>query len=355
MINKILSIIVPTYNMEKYLPRAINSICQSAMLREIEVIIVNDGSKDNSLMIAEEFKNTYKDTIIVIDKPNGNYGSCINAALKRVSGKYVKVLDSDDYLDTSGLDNLILTLKDTDVDLAINNYVKEYISGKTVNYEYDLPHDRVLHFEDIYDTKAAYDLLLPAITYRTQILSDIEYHQTEGISYTDTEWCFTPMTQVETIISIKDVIYRYQLGREGQTMDPAIYSKSIPQRIQCFIAMVKSIEGTSLSRDKQEFISSQLVKHAKYIYDYFLIDNPEEDRSRLRMMDEIFKSGAPEAYLRCNAIQYRLHLPYHHIKDWRENNRTRIPQYLIIANKILNIIGKARIKLFLKYNPNEER
>lgn len=353
--NKTLSIVVPTYNMEKYLTRALDSVCSSSYIDDIEVIVVNDGSKDRSSEIAHSFQDKFSNSVIVIDKENGNYGSCINAALKVATGKYIKVLDSDDYLDTNGLNSLMSTLITKDVDLVINNYVKEYTSGKTINYEYDLPHNTILRFADVCETKAIYDLLLPAITYKTKIFRDLNYHQTEGISYTDTEWCFSPMTQVNTVIAIKDVVYRYQLGREGQTMNPAVFSKSIPQRTQCFIAMLRSIEGMTLSQDKLEFTSTQLVKHARYLYNYYLIEKPDEDRSLLREMDNIFKSSNPDAYGRCNALEYRLHLAYHHVKDWRENNRAYIPWLFIIANKILNVIGSVRIKLFHRNEPSEER
>lgn len=352
---KTLSIVVPTYNMEEYLPRALDSVCSSTFIEDIEVIIVNDGSKDKSSKIAHGFQDQYADSIIVIDKENGNYGSCINAALKVATGKYIKILDSDDYFDTIGLNSLMTTLLSNDSDLVINNYIKEHTSGKTIKYEYDLPHNTILSFAEICETKAIYDILLPAITYKRKIFQDLNYHQTEGISYTDTEWCFAPMIKVNTVEAIDSYVYKYQLGREGQTMDPTVYAKSIPQRIQCFIAMLKSIEGMTLSHDKQEFTSTQLVKHASYLYNYFLIEQPEIDRSLLRGMDEIFKMTNPDAYDRCNALQYRLHIPYYHIKDWREHNRSRIPSYIVALEKILNALGSARIKLFLKNNPNEEK
>lgn len=334
--------------MEKYLPRALDSVCSSSFIDDIEVIIVNDGSKDRSSEIAHGFQDKYANSIIVIDKENGNYGSCINTALKVTTGKYVKILDSDDYLDTNGLNSLMSTLMSDDVDLVISNYTKEYTSGKSISYEYDLTQNTTLNFADICKTKAIYDLLLPAITYKTKIFKDLNYHQTEGISYTDTEWCFSPMTKVQTVKAIDACVYKYQLGREGQTMDPVVYSRSIPQRIQCFIAMLKSIEGMTLSRDKKEFTSTQLVKHARYLYNYYLIDKPEEDRSLLREMDDIFKKTNPDAYARCGALQYRLHIPYYHIKDWRENNRSQIPNYIAALNKVLNVFGCARRKLLLK-------
>lgn len=351
--NKTLSIVVPTYNMEKYLTRALDSVCSSSYINDIEVIVVNDGSKDRSSEIAHSFQDKYADSIIVIDKANGNYGSCINAALKVATGKYIKILDSDDYLDTNGLNILMSTLTTKDVDLVINNYIKEYTSGKTINYEYDLPHNTILRFADVCETKAIYDLLLPSITYKTKIFSDLNYHQTEGISYTDTEWCFSPMTQVHTLIAIDACVYRYQLGREGQTMDPTVYSKSIPQRMQCFEAMLRSISGMNLSDDKRKFTSSQLVKHAIYLYNFFLIDNYDADIKPLIELDEKFKGYNLEAYNICNKIPFRLHIPYHHIQNWRETNRRKIPSYIIYIKNILDCIGKIRLQLLHK--GNEER
>lgn len=353
--NKILSIVVPTYNMEKYLSRALDSVCVSSYIDDIEVIVVNDGSKDRSLEIAHVYKNKYPKSIVVIDKANGNYGSCINAALKVATGAYIKILDSDDYLDTNGLNSLVVVLLSNDVDLVVNNYIKEYINGKTINYEYDLPYNTILHFSDIYDTKAIYDLLLPAITYNRKIFRDLNYHQTEGISYTDTEWCFSPMTQVHNLIAIDACVYKYQLGREGQTMDPTVYSKSIPQRMQCFKAMLKSIAGMDLSDDKRKFTSSQLVKHAVYLYNYYLVENYEADIKPLKELDEIFKKFNPEAYNLCNNIQFRLHLPYHHIQNWRQKDRRTIPSCVIFVKKFLDCVGKTRLHLFNKEYINEER
>ena len=99
--NKLLSIIIPTYNMEKYLHKCLDSLVVSDenMVR-LEVLVINDGSKDTSSQIAHEYEDKYSKTIRVVDKDNGNYGSCINRGLKEATGKYVKVLDADDYLDT---------------------------------------------------------------------------------------------------------------------------------------------------------------------------------------------------------------------------------------------------------------
>ena len=117
--NKILSIIIPTYNMEKYLRKCLDSLIVSNENMELlEVLVVNDGSKDTSLQIAQEYDIKYPQTFRVIDKENGNYGSCVNRGLKEAVGKYVKVLDADDYFDTFEFEKAIDFLKQNDYDLV---------------------------------------------------------------------------------------------------------------------------------------------------------------------------------------------------------------------------------------------
>ena len=100
--NKILTIIIPTYNMEQYLRKCLDSLIVSEEnMQRLEVLVVNDGSKDSSSAIGHEYEAKYPQTFRVIDKENGNYGSCVNRGLKEATGKYVKVLDADDYFDDS--------------------------------------------------------------------------------------------------------------------------------------------------------------------------------------------------------------------------------------------------------------
>ena len=91
---KLLSVIIPAYNMEAYLAQCVESILRTPSLAAVEIIIVNDGSKDKTLRIAKQYAERYADTVRVIDKPNGNYGSTINAALPLAQGEFVKILDA---------------------------------------------------------------------------------------------------------------------------------------------------------------------------------------------------------------------------------------------------------------------
>lgn len=350
---KILSIIIPTYNMENYLRKGLDSLLISKGLEFLEVVIVNDGSRDNSSKIAHEYENRYPDVFIVIDKLNGNYGSCINAGLKIVTGKYVKVLDADDSFITENLEKLVNVLLNVDVDLVFSDYIKTFTSGKVIEYKADLPANQICRIENVYNTQAFYNIQLPAITYRTELIKRMNYHQTEGISYTDTEWVFSPVIHVKTVYYTNVFVYRYLMGREGQTMDPKIMVKAMPQKLQCFSSLLRSISGVELSECMKQFTSGQLVKHAFYIYEFYLISNSKMDRSSFENFDEEFKVQNPLAYQQCEKFQFRLHIPYFYVKKWREN-RKDIPKYIRLFGFILDILGTIHVK-FMRTNPNEPR
>ena len=98
-----MSICIPSYNMEQYLSRCVDSMLVDEVLDQLEIIIVNDGSKDGTLAIANDYKQRYPQSVVVIDKPNGHYGSCINASLKVATGKYFRIVDADDWVDSQWL------------------------------------------------------------------------------------------------------------------------------------------------------------------------------------------------------------------------------------------------------------
>ena len=108
---KLLSVIIPAYNMEAFLPQCVESIIRTTSRTLVEVVIVNDGSEDKTLRIAQQFVDKYPDTVRLIDKENGNYGSTINAALPVVQGEYVKILDADDRFEGSLLASFLTFLQ----------------------------------------------------------------------------------------------------------------------------------------------------------------------------------------------------------------------------------------------------
>lgn len=232
MTDKILSIIVPSYNMEAYLPKCLGSVIidDKELLQKLDVIVVNDGSKDRTSEIAHEFEMRYPGVFRVVDKANGNYGSCVNAGLKIAAGTFVKMLDADDYFNTKEFCKLVCALiesedKSEGIDLFLTDFVEvDGSDNLRLSHTLPLPNSRIVNVNEQVTIPMLY---MHAIAYRTENLRLIEYHQTEGISYTDTEWTYYPMSRVRRLKYEPFAVYRYLVGRVGQTIDPKVRKKAI--------------------------------------------------------------------------------------------------------------------------------
>ena len=208
------------------------------MQKKIEVLVIIDGATDYSSEIAHIFQKKHPDTFVVIDKSNGNYGSCINRGLQEATGKYIKILDADDYFDPVVFEDYILFLYSVDSDMVVNNFcsINEHGRGKKIK-RYFLGKDRTtIAFDDKIAKKfLKYNLQMHAVAYKTENLRKIGYKQTEGISYTDQEWTFIPLKTVYTVSYYSRVLYYYLIGRVGQTMDPTVFYKSFHQDEICIL------------------------------------------------------------------------------------------------------------------------
>lgn len=273
MSQKILSIIVPTYNMENYLSYCLDSFFIRKNFDKLEVIVVNDGSKDKSLEIAQNYVAQASDVFKIVDKKNGNYGSCINVALPVVKGKYVKVVDADDSVDTDNLDEFISFLCENDVDLALSDFVlvnEDRVVTKEIFYHFGWS---IMPMEQICVTERFKDMEMHAVTYRTELLLNIGYHQTEGISYTDQQWIFTPMAAVRSVGIFNKAVYKYLVGRVGQTIDPAVKIKRMKDRAKCVLDMIIQYEMIcqNITSEIQSYLEARLQPNVKDIYiTYFL-------------------------------------------------------------------------------------
>lgn len=340
---KILSIIVPAYNMENYLAKGLESILCISNPSVLDVIVINDGSKDRTIEIAKSFEYQYPGIVTVIDKENGNYGSCINVGLKEAKGKYIKILDADDRFATANFEKMVGELSDKDVDIFFTDLVKEYTSGKKIEYHFDLPVREIVDIRRVCNSNAFLDIQMPAITYRTELLKRINYHQTENISYTDQEWCFSPIFQAKTIYYLNIPVYLYLLGREGQTMDFVVMQKRISHTIKSFLSMLHSVEHSSIPAYLENFVNTRLFLRACYIYDFYLLNN-KRVHSALQSLDAELMRCCPAVYNLCGKRHYRQYIPYCYIAKWR-CGRSRIPVTIKTLAKIFDLIGILRLSL----------
>lgn len=264
MANKILSVVVPTYNMETYLPRCLDSVTREDIPDTLEVIVINDGSKDRSLEIAKEYQAKRPDIISIIDKPNGHYGSCINAALKVATGKYFRPLDADDWFDTDSLIQLLTTLETTDVDLVITPFFKISQFERTkeeirTNYVIKQSTDF-----SVFEKKHCEILSMHALTYKTNLLKEIHYKQTEHICYTDLEYVLYPLPNVKKFIYIDKCLYNYDITRENRSTDNVVVLKNRNH----FASILKNYLANCYSDNFPKFIKMRL---ADFLHYYFFL------------------------------------------------------------------------------------
>lgn len=350
--NKILSVIVPTYNMENYLHKCLGSLLVSEKNREsLEVLVVNDGSKDSSSQIAHEYEDKYPQIFKVIDKENGNYGSCINRGLKEATGKYVKVLDADDCYVPETLDKFLEYLQYIDVDFIINDFlVMDEYGAVTETYTFDLPTDSLFTLCDIPSAMISW-LWHHAITYRTSILQEIKYRQTEGISYTDDEWVFMPMIKVESVAYFPYVLYNYLYGREGQTFDPRVLISSFSQRVAVVKSMAEYYTWISdkMSAAQQYFMTEKLLRRTVVLYYFYLSrEYSNEGNEVLKEFDLFIRQQVPDIYDMLGQYKDRI-TGYRIIKGWRESHYTSTwyLQGRRFLTKVGFLLGKSRRNLHM--------
>ena len=332
---KILTIVVPTYNMEKYLDRCLSSlIVDVARMELLEVLVVNDGSKDRSSEIAHLYENRFPNTFKVIDKVNGNYGSCINCGLKQAAGKYVKVLDADDYFDNNAFVEYISFLSSADVDFVFNGMSMVDETGAALGkycFEDRLGASKTLPFNEYAKIMSGAGVYMQNVAYRLDCLKSINYHQTEGISYTDQEWLFVPLFTVNTVAYYPQSLYMYLVGRAGQTVDEETHLRNMWMEINVTKSIVKtyvSYKDEIEQADILQYVFGRMMARIRFIYSTYLLSACERlNINELIEFDNFLQSVDPETYNKSNNIVGRFGIKY--VRIWRRKFGESILYYLL--------------------------
>jgi len=239
MNNKVLSIVVPSYNAEQYLPETIPTMLAISNLDKLEIIIVNDGSKDKTLDVAQQLKNAYPDTIVIVDKENGGHGSTINAGIRVATGKYFKVVDADDWVESENLSQLISYLDSVDDDEIISPFIQVYMNTKTENlYEYSVNDQAITYQYEDFLKEIGKLPSMHSITIKTSILRDNNITIDENCFYVDLEYNTFPMPYIKTISYFNKPVYRYRLGSPTQSVSIASYIKNVAMHKKVIFSLI---------------------------------------------------------------------------------------------------------------------
>lgn len=264
---KLLTIAIPCYNSAAYMRNCIESLLPGG--EEVEIIIVNDGSKDETKEIADEYALRYPTIVKAIHKENGGHGSAVNMGMEHATGLYFKVVDSDDWVKESAYLEILKTLKELtgareSLDMLVSNFVydKEGESRKKVmSYGRALPENRLFTWDEIgHFTKGKY-ILMHSVIFRTKLLRECNLQLPEHTFYVDNIYVYFPLIHVKNLYYLNVNFYHYYIGRADQSVNEKVMISRIDQQIRVNKMMIDF-----LSENYAKLSKSKKLKH--YMLNY---------------------------------------------------------------------------------------
>lgn len=323
MKNRILTIAIPVYNMEQYLARCLDSVTNIENLDLVEILVINDGSIDNSLIIARSYEARFPNVVKVIDKENGGWGTAINRAIEEATGIYFKSLDSDDCFDSKSLDNFILLLSTIKVDIIFTALSEVNNKGESIDKTFATQFlDRtMLLSEYLKNNNFQTDAPIHALTYSAQLLKENKVRVCEKY-YADLDYIITPLIYVNSVYISSLNIYKYFYGREGQSVSIIGYNAHLDDYLTVTKKSIKffSDNQTNMTIELKKLMLFSLYERIKWGYTLLMSSvysgKKPGSKHKLRDFDEFIKENNLEIYKLSSQIKYKNIIPYIYI--WRK-------------------------------------
>lgn len=310
---KILSVVIPAYNVEKFLDNTLDSFVEESVLSDVEVLIVDDGSKDKTAEIGNAYAKKYPNTFRVISKENGGHGSTINVGIREAVGKYFKVVDGDDWVYTKGFVQLVNKLKFCNSDFVFTNYYEYYEDvkeTKPILFDF-MEADKEMPFAEVCNKK-----LLPmhSLVIKTSILKENHIQLDEKCFYVDVEYVLFPVPYVKTVTFFDCYVYMYRLALDTQSVSILGFQKHINDHLRVcyrvleFAKHYKTSENSIPAYVKYiEKRAAELISTQSTIYSSFSWDD-KKIISEFKQFDSKAKELNLDVYLLSNQISKKLFL-----------------------------------------------
>ena len=298
---KLLTVVVPTYNVEKYIKQNLESFVVEDVMDDLEVLVVNDGSTDGAVEIAKEFVEKYPNTFRIVNKENGGHGSTINRGIKEAAGKYFKVVDADDWVLKPGLIKLMEALRARNSDLVVSNFYWYHQEKKTTTVEIKEPFPKVIYqkeyrFEDV--CKDMY-IKMHGMTIKTELLRKIPPID-EHCFYVDVEYVLFPIPYVNTVTCIEDFVYMYRIGLSGQSMNINKMRKNqenFDRVLNRMLEFYLECKKQQIEPQRLQYITNYLARVVASRYKIFLsFPYSGKVKKEMKEFDYNVKEGYPEIY-----------------------------------------------------------
>ena len=285
----------------------------------VEILIINDGSSDNTLEIARNYEEKYPDTVRVISQENKGHGGAVNMGIANARGKYVKVLDSDDRLSGNALEKVLDLLEEMEekgqnLDMLVTKFVYDKqgsMHKKVMGYKFAMPIGRIFGWKDVHLYKNQY-LLMHSIIYKREVLINSGLKLPEHTFYVDNIYVYQPLPFVKDIYYLNVVLYKYFIGRDDQSVNEAVMVKRLDQQIRVNKIMIDIYNETTFDDPLVERAMRHYLDMIMCVSSIIAIRGNDDDslKSKKELWDYL-KDSNPELYkkLRYSLFGISMNLP----------------------------------------------
>ena len=309
---------------------------------DVEVIIVNDGSKDDTGKIADEYQKKYPTIVKAIQKENGGHGSGVMAGIRNATGMFFKVVDSDDWIETKDVLDMLDLIKrheaqEANVDLYITNYVYEHAADNSqyvMHYRKCLPPEQIFAWEDMKRVKLETVFLMHSLLYRTSKLRESKMDLPNHTFYVDDIYAYQPLPFMKKIFYHDIDLYHYFIGRADQSVNYNTMCKRYEQQMRVFKIMFTA------------YTYDEIIKQPKHLKKYMfkwlmticgitimtIVGTKEDKKTRWKVFHEYFDELKGLDKKLYNKIRHRslacfaFNLPGYGLKSFASKNGYKVFQ-----------------------------
>ena len=297
---KVLSFVIPAYNSQKYLDKCLGSLLSKDIINDIEIIVVNDGSTDNTAEIASAYCEKYPETVKLISQENKGHGGALNTGCAAATGKYLKVIDADDWVETENLTLFVNYLKNCNSDVILtHHYTINESTGEVKKWKsYPEKFYAPLSFDYVVDNFGSFDrsLTFHGITYNTEFYHKHNYKLLEKVFYEDHEYSTFPCCFANSVEVFDMFIYDYRIGDVSQSVSEENQLKRLSHTeavLNRFIEQYKKLANKNSSVEKFVCYKAKILL-LSYISTVLLVEkNKKQGRKLADTIMELFKTEMP--------------------------------------------------------------
>ena len=295
---KVLSISVAAYNVAPTLRETLDSFLESGVLEDLDIMIVDDGSKDDTAKISQEYADRYPDSIRLIRKENGGWGSTVNTGIQFARGKYFRQVDGDDHYAPENMPAYIAALRECEADMVITPYITyDDATGEVFSHENCNPGceiGKIYRLEEV----EAFGPFMHSLAVKTSCVRDT-VKITEHCFYTDTEFVLKSCNQVQTIMFLDMEIYCYRRASAGQSMSLTGMEKHYAEQTKVIDVLLTYMEQKVKRPEVRKIYDKLLCGTCCWQYLVLLYIKPTRQHKKdLMTFDAMIRDRAPDYYER---------------------------------------------------------